>query len=93
MSNVYTVTLTPIKHVDQLGWLEAVAISARCRNAPDKYWTLTTCELARVFAHYFPVKAIAAMEQRLHSGESVSLPETYSATDLTELGYRLRTEN
>lgn len=81
MSNVYTVTVTPIEHVDQLGWL---AISARCRNAPDKYWTPTTCELARVFAHYFPVKAIAAMEQRLHSDESVSLPETYSAMDLTE---------
>lgn len=93
MSNVYTVTLTPIKHVDQLGVLEAVAITARCRNVPDKYWTLTTCELARVSAYFFPAKAISAMEQRLHSGESVTLPQTYSATDLTEMGYRLRTEN
>ena len=92
MQHLYTVTLTPIKRADQSGLLEAVAITACCRNAPDKYWILTKYELARVFAYFFSVKVIAAMEQRLHSGECVSLPDSYSATDLTEMGYRLRTE-
>jgi hypothetical protein len=92
MQRLYTVTLTPIKHNDQSGLLEGVAMTGRCRDAPDKYWILTTWELARVFAYFFSVRAIAAIKQRLHSGESVSLPNSYSAMDLTEMGYRLGTE-
>jgi hypothetical protein len=50
MPHLYTLPLTPVKHDDQLGLLAAVAITARCRNAQDKYWIITTWELARVFA-------------------------------------------
>jgi len=92
MPYLYRVTLTPIERVDQRGKFQSVIIVARCDGKPDKCWNLTSYELAGALAGFFSEGDISAIEEYLHSGKYVFLPNSYSATELTEMGYRLKTE-
>jgi hypothetical protein len=92
MRSAYAVTLTPIETISQPRLLELIALTAQCRGVPDKCWNLTFHELAEILKYLFSREEISVIERCLQSSESVSLPNTYDATSLTEMGYRIRTE-
>jgi hypothetical protein len=92
MRHTYSVTLTPIESFSQPRLLELIAFTAQCRGVPDKCWNLTSHELTETLKYFFSPLQMSVIESSLQSHESISLPETYDATGLAEMGYRIRTE-
>jgi hypothetical protein len=86
---LYKITLTPIEIVDQPGKFGSVIIVAQCDGKPDKCWNLTPYELAGALVGFFSERDISGIEEHLHSGNYIFLPNSYSATELAEMGYRL----
>ena len=92
MRHAYTVTLTPIESISQPRLLELIAFTAQCRGVPDKCWNLTSHELTETLKYLFSPQEMSVIERCLESRESISLPKTYDATSVAEMGYRIRTE-
>ena len=92
MRYAYRVTLTPIESISQPRLLELITFTAQCHGVPDKCWNLTSRELTETLKYLLSPQELALIEMCLQSSESISLSNTYDATRLAEMGYRIRTE-
>jgi len=96
MTNLYSVTLTPVEDdSNRSGLPKEIAFLARCHGAPDKRWNLASGKVTVVLSGLFSPRDVSRIEARLCSCESLTLPKIYGATELVLMGYRmgLDTEN
>jgi len=90
MTNLYSVTLTPVENdSDKSGLPKEIAFIARCHGAPDKRWNLASGKAAIALSSLFSLRAVSQIEARLGSCESITLPKIYGATELVQMGYRM----
>lgn len=89
MTNLYSVTLTPVEDGTEPALPKEIVFIARCHGAPDKRWNLASGKAAIVLSSLFSPRDVSQIEARLCSCESITLPKIYGATELVLMGYRI----